>query len=116
MRYSLLLVAGCIVLAALFAYDAKSAGGGTESGEEEHNTEQFLARISSLEEKVESLERRVLTLEARQHETLTNIVVPERWPEMESIPPGWEQREFNGMPYYMVPVQRDSNRSAEPNR
>ncbi len=55
--------------------------------------------LRKLQERVAQLEARVNALEQRQ----PNIALP---PESinKPIPKGWEQREFNGMEYYIVPV------------
>jgi hypothetical protein len=33
------------------------------------------------------------------------------------VPPGWRRREFNGVPYYIIPIEQQSrSRTARPSR
>lgn len=64
------------------------------------------AELKSLRSQVESLKKRVATLETQQAErTIKDLrsTISETPP----IPKGWLKRQFNGMPYYVIPLHQN---------
>ena len=51
-----------------------------------------------------SLEQRIGALEG-QMEKLTKT-----FPDLKQLPEGWERREFNGMPFYIIPIDQTQKR------
>lgn len=62
-------------------------------------------QIEELKKQVITLEQRVATLESRL-EKLT-LAIPQTFPDLKQLPKGWEKREFNGMNYYVIPIEQD---------
>jgi len=67
--------------------------------------EESTKQIEELKKQVNALEQRVATLESRL-EKLT-LAIPQTFPNLKQLPKGWEKREFNGMKYYIVPIEPD---------
>jgi hypothetical protein len=69
--------------------------------------------LSVLNERVKVLEERVSELENRLAATPRTREVPESpFPSLRrgsQIPKGWVPREFNGVPYYVIPIRHDPN-------
>lgn len=69
--------------------------------------------LTQLKEKIEALEERVAELEEKLEEKQPNIILkqkktpqlPNLLPPSHDVPPNWEQKEFNGMSYYIVPIK-----------
>ena len=68
------------------------------------------ARISSLERRVDSLEKKLQTRPARIGSAIRR---PSNPPRVPSLPKGWRRKEFNGMPYYLVPLNQEQSRSSQ---
>ncbi len=110
-RASLCLLSGGILTALVLCAAGASSGPGKESSE----VEQLRKEIAELRQRVQSLEDRM-----RDH----SIVVPRggRGRSIITIPPGlpsrpvpndWRPFEFNGMTYYVVPID-EAPKSAVP--
>ena len=71
--------------------------------------EQSKTEIQQLQAEVTNLERRVLDLEqrVRKLETIKLAIAlsPGLLPERSPLPEGWQKRYFNGVPYYIVPLE-----------
>jgi hypothetical protein len=77
---------------------------------QEKTPQQLADQIKQLSARVAILEKRVAELEKRQ----PMVVVPQPQPSLphapspsapiRPLPKGWQQREFNGIPYYIVPL------------
>jgi hypothetical protein len=65
--------------------------------------EQLKARISSLEQRVEGLEKKL-----RSSGSVTRR--PSSPSRDQSLPKGWRRKEFNGVPYYLVPLEQKQTR------
>ena len=70
---------------------------------------QLKARIRSLEQRVEGLEKKLQTSTAKRTPAIRRPPSP---PRDQSIPRGWRRREFNGIPYYLVPLSQKQSRSS----
>jgi hypothetical protein len=68
------------------------------------------ARISSLERRVESLEKRLRINTARRSSPDVRRPVPR--PE-QGLPKGWRRKDFNGVPYYLIPLEQKHSRPAK---
>ena len=67
------------------------------------------AELKSLKSQVTSLEKRVKSLETQMTDrTLKDI--PLIMPQTPQTPKGWRKRQFNGIPYYVIPLQQNSNK------
>jgi len=99
MRRFLLLIA----LAIFMSLTLLALGAKTES------SESIEAELKSLRYQVASLEKRVKTLETQLADrTLKDI--PLIMPQTPQTPKGWLKRQFNGIPYYVIPLQQNSNK------
>ena len=59
----------------------------------------LLARVTRMEDRIASLEAQVRDLRERR----TVITTPAIPHPGDPLPPGWQEREFNGLKYYIVP-------------
>ena len=78
----------------------------------ETDTDENLSKqIKELKIQVEMLKKRIKVLE-KQLQSLTRrgVVIPETFPKLDKIPEGWREYEFNGMKYYLVPVQAETKK------
>jgi cell division protein FtsB len=67
------------------------------------------AELKSLKSQVEFLETRVQTLETQMADkTLKDL--PFTIPQRPQVPKGWRKRQFNGIPYYVIPLQQNSKK------
>jgi hypothetical protein len=99
MRRFLLLVG----LAILMPLTLLASGAKTES------SESMQAELKSLRSQVESLEKRVITLETQMADRTLKYLRP-TIPQMPQTPKGWRKRQFNGIPYYVIPLQQNANK------
>ena len=76
--------------------------------------------LARLQDKVTALEQRVQTLEGKLESIAARPKVATRRsarpPRSQSRPRGWRRKEFNGVPYYIIPIEQRSSRSAERTR
>jgi hypothetical protein len=65
------------------------------------------ADTAALKEQIRALEKRVEVLEERlrQQPPAGAFAIPPATKPTLALPKGWQQRDFNGMPYYLVPAQ-----------
>ncbi|NQT01159.1 MAG: hypothetical protein HQ580_03990 [Planctomycetes bacterium] len=68
------------------------------------------AELKSLKSQVASLEKRVKTLETQLLARRTLKDFPLIMPQTHHVPKGWRKRQFNGIPYYVIPLQQNSNK------
>jgi hypothetical protein len=74
------------------------------SGADDKAPGDVMTQLKQLQEKVAKLEARVVDLERKP----SYITLPETSRGLRSlpnVPKGWQQREFNGMKYYIVPLE-----------
>lgn len=103
MKFAMVAILACgIALGAVLTVTA-------DSGTTPDNSE-----LEALRSQVEALEARVDVLEkllgAKQRDP-NGVIVP---PILHGrpVPENWSRREFNGMPYYIIPLQHDPNGAA----
>ena len=70
-------------------------------------------RISSLEHRVETLERRLRATTAGRSSATRRPVPTPRSP---TRPRGWRRKEFNGRSYYVIPLEQEPARSTQRSR
>ena len=99
MRRFLLLIG----LAILMPLTLLALGAKTESSK---NVE---AELKSLKSQVASLGKRVTTLEPQLADRAIKDL-PLTIPQTPQAPKGWRKRQFNGIPYYVIPLQQNSNK------
>ena len=67
------------------------------------------AELKSLKSQVASLEKRVITLETQLADRTLNYLQP-TIPQMPQAPKEWRKKQFNGIPYYVIPLQQNSKK------
>lgn len=94
-RFLAILSVSLVLLAVIGYADSKQA-----------NDEQD--ELTQLKQRIESLERRVAELEKQRMkiQTQPKIIMPERLPPLQDVPGSWEKREFNGISYYIIPIDQ----------
>ncbi len=78
-------------------------------GAKAETSESVEAELKSLKSQVKSLEQRVKTLETQLADRTLKYLQP-TIPQMPQAPKGWRKRQFNGIPYYVIPLQQNSNK------
>jgi hypothetical protein len=58
--------------------------------------------LEDLQKKIAALEERVAGLEEKLQKVTVSI--PQSFPNLKSLPEGWSRLEFNGLPYYVIPL------------
>lgn len=78
----------------------------------ETNTDEDLSKqIKELQNQVERLKKRIQCLEKELRSMADrSVALPKAFPKLQKIPEGWEEYEFNGMNYYIIPLQTDSKK------
>ena len=75
--------------------------------------ENLSKQIEELKIQVEMLKKRIKSLEKElQSLAHRSVVIPETFPKLQQIPKGWEEYEFNGMNYYIIPLKADSKKTS----
>ena len=93
-----------IALVILIPVTLLAVGATTES------SESVESELKSLKSQVESLEKRVQTLETQLRADRAPKDLPLITPQTPQVPKGWLKRQFNGIPYYVIPLQQNSNK------
>ncbi|MCP4261943.1 MAG: hypothetical protein GY774_31240 [Planctomycetes bacterium] len=89
-----------IGLAILIPLTVLALGAKTES------SESVESELKSLKSQVASLEKRVKTLEIQMADRALKDL-PFIIPQKPQVPKGWRKRQFNGIPYYVIPLQQN---------
>jgi len=92
-----------IGLAILMPLTLLAFGATTES------SENIQAELKSLKSQVKSLEKRVIILETQLTDRTLKYLQP-TIPQMPQVPKGWRKRQFNGIPYYVIPLKQNSKK------
>jgi hypothetical protein len=108
-RFLLLISLAILVPLTLFALGAKD----TPSKSIEVELKSLRSQVASLEERVEKLENQLKVGKVIKDYSVT---IPQTFPHMPQVPKGWQKREFNGIPYYVIPLQQISNKSLQQTR
>ena len=94
---------GLCILSIVFAGDVEQE----KSIPPESNDSDLEAVVEGLTNKIVALEKRIEVLEESRQIPFVNppiITIPR------SVPKAWRKREFNGMPYYIVPLGEDPSK------
>jgi outer membrane murein-binding lipoprotein Lpp len=67
--------------------------------------EDLAKQVEELKKQVAALEEKVASLESRLQKI--TVTIPQTFPELKQLPKGWEKHEFNGMNYYIIPLDQD---------
>jgi hypothetical protein len=96
------------IAAAIVIVGFAAAGGLALSGAPDGQAD-LSKQVLELTDKVARLEARVQALE----ESLRKITVriPQQFPELKELPKGWEKRYFNGIPYYIIPIEKSDDKA-----
>ncbi len=74
--------------------------------------EDLKKQIKELKDKVEKLEKRIKILEKQLRSVeLGSIAIPKTFPKLQQVPKEWKEYEYNGMKYYIIPIQTDSKKA-----
>ncbi len=103
-RTGLLLVAGAIAAVAVLCVGAVAPVSSQGSSE----IEQLRNEVATLRQRVEALEERLkdATLSAALKESKAGSGVIDPYHGLRQEPPHWKKGEFNGVPYYIVPIDK----------
>jgi hypothetical protein len=100
---ALLVIVG---ITAIVTAAVSSENGTTSELPEEKNLEE---QVKELKEMVAGLKEQMKDLEEELDKIKSipyyGIIDPSRFPKMKKIPKGWRKREFNGMTFYLVPLE-----------
>jgi len=69
------------------------------------------SELEKLKDRVKTLEDRVATLEKqlRSSQRVPRALPLPQFPRGRQVPDTWLPREFNGIPYYVIPIEQDPN-------
>jgi hypothetical protein len=69
------------------------------------------SELEALKDRVKALEEKVATLENQLRVSPRMPRTPglPQLPRGRRVPDGWLPREFNGIPYYVIPIEQDPN-------
>ncbi|MDT8300125.1 MAG: hypothetical protein RQ760_01495 [Sedimentisphaerales bacterium] len=74
-------------------------------GATEDSNDNVKAELKSLKSRIEFLETRVQTLETQLADRTFKYLQP-TIPQTPQVPKEWRKRQFNGIPYYVIPLQQ----------
>jgi hypothetical protein len=102
-RISLLVIAGGILAVVAFCTEVTSP----DPSQELSQVEQLKKEVASLRQRVEALEEQLKdhTVIAPKDGREMPIIIRPPW-SPQAMPKGWRRFEFNGVPYYVVPIER----------
>ncbi len=76
-----------------------------------HTEEDLSTQVEELKKEVEMLKKRIKILEQElQSLDHRSVAIPKTFLKLHQIPEGWEEYEFNGLKYYIIPLQDDSKK------
>ncbi len=62
-------------------------------------------QIEELKKQVGALAQRIAILESKLQKL--TLAIPQTFPDLKQLPKGWQKREFNGLEYYVIPIEQD---------
>jgi len=106
-RLLILISLAILIPSSLFALGAK-----------DKSSKSIQVELKSIRTEIASLEKRVKELENQLQQVSKGIknysvTIPQTFPRMNQVPEGWLKREFNGIPYYIIPLQQIPNKSTQ---
>jgi hypothetical protein len=113
MRRSAFLLVFSTILSLVVFCSAAATGPVDPEGSE---IEQLRKQIAELQRRVEALEKRLAEGQRPSRPVEPpSLALPRSGRLPRQIPPGWQRREFNGVPYYIIPIEQQ-NRSRSSTR
>ena len=94
-RTGLWLISGAVAAVVVLGMGAAAPAPSQESSE----IEQIKKEVAALRGRVEALEERL-----KEGKVRPGVITP--YPELRQVPPNWKRGEFNGMPYYIIPIDK----------
>ena len=87
-------------------------------GAKDKSSKSIQDELKSLRSEIASLEKRVKELETQLQQVSKGIknysvTIPQTFPRMHQVPKGWQKREFDGIHYYIIPLQQLPNKSTQ---
>jgi hypothetical protein len=67
----------------------------------EEQVKELTEMVSDLKEQIKDLEKELDKIKSIPY---YGIIDPSRFPKMKKIPKNWRKREFNGMTFYLIPL------------
>jgi hypothetical protein len=112
MRHAgLVLVIGVVVAVAVLCVGAASP----EPLQASSEIEQFKKEVAALRRRVEFLEKRLkddsISAPPKEGKARPDVIKP--YPGLHQAPQSWRRFEFNGMPYYVVPIDNTPKSASE---
>jgi hypothetical protein len=108
MRRTAFLLVFSAILSLVACCSAAATGQGDPQGSQ---IEQLRKQIAELQRRVEALEKRLGQRQPpRRLIEPPSLVLPRSSRPPRQSAPGWQRREFNGVPYYIIPIEQQ-NRS-----
>jgi len=101
-KFQILSIFLCVLVASLSWIQAET----------DKNEDSLKTQIKELKIQVEMLKKRIKTLE-KQFQSLAHrgVAIPKTFPKLQKIPKDWKEFEYNGMKYYIIPIQADSKKT-----
>ncbi len=101
-KFQILAIFLCVLVASLSWIQAET----------DKDEDSLKKQIEELKTQVEMLKKRVKILE-KQLQSLDNkgIAIPKTFPKLQKIPKDWKEFEYNGMKYYILPLQDDPEKT-----
>lgn len=78
-------------------------------GATEDSNDNVKAELKSLKSQVASLEKRVNMLENQMADRTLKYLQP-TIPQTPQVPKEWRKKQFNGIPYYVIPLKQNSKK------
>jgi len=104
----LALIAGTCCVLLVVAFSAGAGPADFEDGSAE--IDELKKEVCSLRERVEALEKATIIVSRPQPRTDEfTIRVPEALRRRRHLPKGWQERQFNGITYYVIPLNQNAS-------
>lgn len=94
-RTGLWLISGAVAAVVVLGMGAAAPAPSQDSSE----IEQLKKEVAALRGRVEALEERL-----KEGKVRPGVITP--YQELRQVPPNWKRGEFNGMPFYIIPIDK----------